>query len=175
MNASALDDIRARQATLRTEYRDSPERALTPLAAHGESTDAEPAFTVTQWSGPARTGLHRATGGSGDDACSGNILLEAVLACAGVTLRSAAAAAGVTVRSVVGDASATFDARGTLGLDRTVPIGVQDLAIEFALDADLTDEQLERLGRTVERYCVVGQSLANPPTVTIRRANPQPS
>jgi uncharacterized OsmC-like protein len=126
--------------------------------------------TVQTWSGPVRAGLHEATGGSGTDACSGDMLLEAVLACAGVTLRSVAAALGVDVRGAQLAAQGWFDARGTLGVSRDAPVGVQGIQIVAELDTDADDEQLERLANLTERYCVVAQSLAEKPTLTVRRA-----
>lgn len=165
-----LNQLRAAQAPLKERYRASAADALTPLHATGSAADPAPAFSVAQFESTTRAGLHRATGGDGTDACSGDMLLEAVLACAGVTLRSVALASGVELRSLDGEARASFDARGTLGVDRSVPVGIQDLALAFIADTDATDDQLERLSRMTERYCVVGQSLAQPPTITVRRA-----
>jgi uncharacterized OsmC-like protein len=116
-----------------------------------------------------RAGLHRATGGDGTDACSGDMLLEALLACAGVTLRSVATAMGVPVSSAELSAEGAFDARGTLGLDRTVPVGVTDITVTATLDTDAGDDQLARLAALTERYCVVGQSLAQPPRFVVQR------
>ena len=97
------------------------------------------------------------------------MLLEALLACAGVTLRSVATAMGVTIRSADLSATGSFDARGTLGLDRSVPVGVSKVTVLAELDADVDDAQLERLATSTERYCVVGQSLATPPHFVVRR------
>ena len=100
------------------------------------------------------------------------MLLQALLACAGVTLRSVATAMSLDVRSATLTASGTFDARGTLGVDRTVPVGVQGVAVVAELDTDADDAALERLATVAERYCVVGQSLREPMTLTVRRAAP---
>ncbi|GGB26217.1 peroxiredoxin [Flexivirga endophytica] len=163
-------ELRAAQAPLKERYKQSGADAATPVTATGDGSGPAPTFSVRQTGAVTRAGLHAATGGDGSDACSGDMLLEAVLACAGVTLRAVALASGVELRSVEGRAEATFDARGTLGVDRSVPVGIQDLALEFVADTDATDQQLERLGKMAERYCVVGQSLAEPPAIRVRRA-----
>lgn len=163
------NELHAAQAPLKERYRQSAADALTPIAATGDGTGPAPSFSVRQTGSTTQAGLHRAAGGDGTDACSGDMLLEAVLACAGVTLRAVALASGVELRAVHGRADAAFDARGTLGVDRTVPVGIQGLALEFTADTDATDAQLERLGQLTERYCVVGRSLADPPLITVRR------
>lgn len=162
-------ELRARQAPLKERYREAPESACTPLHAAGRADLSGITFEVAQWAGPTRAGLHPATGGSGDDACSGDMLLEAVLACAGVTLRSVATAMGIAMSSLTGEARGAFDARGTLGLDRGVPVGIADLEVVFTLDTDASDDSLARLAELTERYCVVGQSLAEPARVQVRR------
>lgn len=166
--------LKARQAPLRERYRADPESALTPLNAVADFSADGVTCTVAGWAGPVRAGLHTATGGDGTDACSGDMMLQALLACAGVTLRSVATAMGLTIRSASLRASATFDARGTLGLDRQVPVGARDVRVEVELDTDADDAALERLAASTERYCVVGQSLREPPHLVIRRAPRQP-
>lgn len=168
MDATAL---RAAQAPLRERYAADPCAAVTPLRAEGSFADPGVTATVLGFAGPTRAGLHAATGGDGSDACSGDMLLEAVLACAGVTLRAVATAMGVSIRSARLEATGTFDARGTLGLDRTVPVGVSDVTITVELDTDADDATLQRLAVSTERYCVVGQSLATPPAMVVRRAD----
>lgn len=163
------NELRAAQAPLKERYRQSGTDARTPIAATGDDSGPAPTFSVRQTGSTTQAGLHRAAGGDGSDACSGDMLLEAVLACAGVTLRAVALASGVELRSLDGRADAIFDARGTLGIDRTVPVGIQELALEFTADTEATDQQLERLGQMTERYCVVGRSLADPPKITVRR------
>lgn len=162
-------DLRALQAPLKDRYREDPGTARTPLHAEGRANLSGITFDVDQWTGTTRAGLHTATGGTGDDACSGDMLLEAVLACAGVTLRSVATAMGVELESMTGEAHGFFDARGTLGLSREVPVGVSDLDVVFTLDTDADDAALAKLGELTERYCVVGQSLAQPPRIVVRR------
>lgn len=164
-------DYRTRQADLKKRYRDDPAAAQTPLRARGSSGLENPDFVVEQFAGATRAGLHRATGGDGTAACSGDMLLEAVLACAGVTLRAVASASGVVLDSVGGRAEAVFDARGTLGVSRDAPVGIQGLVVVFEVASAASDEQLQRLVPAVERYCVVGASLATPPRIEIRRVS----
>lgn len=167
MDSSTLREL---QAPLRERYRDHPDAAVTPLSATGTFADDPITCTVAGFAGPVRAGLHPATGGDGSDACSGDMLLEAVVACAGVTLRSVATAMGVDLGTVRLRADATFDARGTLGADRTVPVGIQGLVVDVVVTGDVDPATLDRLARSTERYCVVGQSLREPPRVVLRRA-----
>ena len=164
------DALRTLQAPLKQRYRDEPTSARTPLHASASFEDAGVTCTVQTWSGPTRAGLHEATGGDGQDACSGDMLLEAVLACAGVTMRSVATALGIDIREARLAAQGSFDARGTLGVSREAPVGVQDIQLVAELDTDADDETLERLRSLTERYCVVAQSLASPPSLAVRRA-----
>lgn len=165
MDAAAL---RATQAPLKDLYREDPASAWTSVGAAGRIVDGI-AFAVDQFPGTTRAGLHRATGGDGADACSGDMLMEALLACAGVTLRSVATAMGLELRSATGTATGAFDARGTLGVDRSVPVAVQDVAVVFEIDTDADDAALEKLATATERYCVVGRSLAVPPRIEVHR------
>jgi len=162
--------LRELQAPLKQRYRDDPASALTPVQA--SATFAEPGITCTVETliGPVRAGLHPATGGAGDDACSGDMLLEALLACAGVTLRSVATAMGLEIRSASLRASGRFDARGTLGISRDAPVGCTDLSITADLDTDADDAALERLAQLTERYCVVAHTLREPVAITVQRA-----
>ena len=164
------EEIRSAQAPLRDAYRAGPEAARTAL--HATATLDGPGVTVDVpgWAGTARAGLHPATGGDGSDACSGDMLLQALVACAGVTLRSVALAQGVEWRSARAEAAGVFDARGTLGMSREVPVGLFDITVTFELDTDADDRALQRLAQSAERYCVVGQSLTPPPTIVVRRA-----
>ena len=162
-------ELRALQAPLKQRYADDPASARTPLNASGRIASPGVTFDVDQFAGVSRAGLHRATGGDGSDACSGDMLLEALLACAGVTLHSVATAMGLELRAVTGEATGAFDARGTLGLDRSVPVGVQDVVVSFTVDSDADDTALERLAVATERYCVVGQSLGQPPRIEVSR------
>lgn len=168
MDATRLREL---QAPLKQKYKDDPSTARTPLRATADFSDPDLTTTVQGWAGDVRAGLHEATGGDGSDACSGDMLLEALLACAGVTLRTVATAMGVEIRSAELRADGEFDARGTLGIDRSVPVGVTDIVVTAELDTDADDATLGRLAVSTERYCVVGQSLATPPKIVVRRAD----
>ena len=172
IDATALREL---QRPLKEKYREDPPAAVTPLhavAGFEAGDEGVVTCTVQGWSGPVRAGLHPATGGDGGDACSGDMLLEALLACSGVTLRSVATSMGLPVRSARFEASATFDARGTLGVSRDAPVGCTGYRVvaEVALDDDVDDAALARLADLTERYCVVGQSLREPVTIEVRRA-----
>ena len=162
--------LRERQSPLKQSYRADPDTARTPVSARADLRDDGVTCTVEGWAGPVRAGLHPATGGEGNDACSGDMLLQAVLACAGVTLRSVATVMGLELRSAHLRADGMFDARGTLGLDRDVPVGVQDVVVTLEIDTDADDSALERLARSTERYCVVAQSLRSTPRFVVRRS-----
>ncbi len=164
MDAHALREL---QRPLKQRYRDDPDSGRTPLRATGRLVDDGITCTVDGWAGPARAGLHRATGGDGSDACSGDMLLEARVACAGVTLRSVATAMGVELRDAEVVAEGHFDARGTLGVDKQAPVGLTDLTLTFRFGTDADDETVARLVELAERYCVVAQTLAAPPEVTV--------
>jgi uncharacterized OsmC-like protein len=163
--------LRETQAPLKQRYRDEPTSALTPLHASAGFGFDDPGITCTAatWAGPVRAGLHPATGGDGGDACSGDMLLEALLACTGVTLRSVATALGIDIRSATFQAQGQFDARGTLGVSREAPVGAHHIQVDVELDTDAGDEALARLAAMTERYCVVAQSLAELPRLRIRR------
>ncbi|MGG5261132.1 OsmC family protein [Phycicoccus avicenniae] len=161
--------LRQMQAPLRERYAADPATAVTPLHARGDLRDEGVTFTVDGFAGPVRAGLHEATGGDGSDACSGDMLLEALLACAGVTLRSVATAMDLRLRSVTGVAESSFDARGTLGIDREAPVGIGPVTLTFTVDTEADDAALQRLATSTERYCVVGQSLREAPRVVVVR------
>lgn len=166
MDAAAL---RALQSPVKQRYREDPESAQTPLAASAAWTEPGITCTVDGFAGPVRAGLHLATGGDGSDACSAEMLLEALLACVGVTLRSVATAMGVELTDVRLTGRSSFDARGTLGVDRAAPVGVGPVDVEISASTDASAETIERLLATTERYCVVGQSLAVPPRLSFQR------
>jgi uncharacterized OsmC-like protein len=166
-------ELRARQAPLKEQYRTDPESALIPLGARADWRGSGVTTSVDTWSGRTRAGLHEATGGEGDDACSADMLLEAVVACAGVTMRAVATAMGLVITAADLTAEAEFDARGTLGIDRAAPVGISGLTVTATLTTRATDEELARLALATERYCVVGQSLAHPPSIRIRRRSAQ--
>jgi uncharacterized OsmC-like protein len=166
MDAATLREL---QAPLKRQYRDEPASADTPIGARGDYRDAGITCTVDGWAGPVRAGLHPATGGHGLDACSGDMLLEAVAGCAGVTLRSVATAMGIEIGVAEIRVDGVFDARGTLGVDRSVPVGVQDVVVSVELETDADDAALTKLAELTERYCVVAQSLRELPRFTVTR------
>ena len=143
--------------------------AVSASAVFGEPVTVE----VPTAAGAVRAGLHPAAGGDGSDACSGDMLMEALVACAGVTLHAVSVAFGVDLREVSLRAEATFDARGTLGVDRTAPVGVLGPSVVAEVSTDADDATLARLAAATERYCVVGQSLRQPPTIEVRRRAPR--
>src|SRR5947207_1359515 len=165
MNA---DELRSMQAPLKDRYRAEPSTAVITLRAEGKLGDG---ITCRVETGRALVdaGLHPATGGSGLEACSGDMLLEALVACAGVTLRAVATAIGIEVRDGSVKAEGDLDFRGTLGVSRDAPVGFRDIRMTFSLDSDASDEQLDNLLRLTERYCVVFQTLNNSPQISMSR------
>ncbi|WP_228255000.1 OsmC family protein [Ornithinimicrobium avium] len=161
--------LRERQRPLKTAYRDDPASALTPSTATARVDQRALTATVPTWAGDVVAGLHPAAGGDGTQACSGDILLQALVACAGVTLSSVATALGVELRSAVVTADGTWDARGTLGVDRAAPVGLTGVELFFDLDTDADEATVARLLELTERYCVVAQTLVSPPALTVRR------
>jgi uncharacterized OsmC-like protein len=160
------DALRALQAPLKERYREQPEDARVTLTATG-TLDDEIACNVQTGRAVAKAGLHPATGGDGSLLCSGDMLLEALVACAGVTLRAVATALGVPLRGATITAEGELDFRGTLGVDRQAPVGFAGIALRFDLDAPTADEQqLATLLKLTERYCVVLQTLRSPPATT---------
>jgi uncharacterized OsmC-like protein len=164
MNA---EQLRAMQAPLKQRYRDMPDAARVSARAEARLDGDDIACTIPSWHGDVRAGLHQATGGSGELACSADMLLEALVACAGVTLRAVATASGVTIRAGRVIAEGTWDARGTLGIDRSVAAGLSDIALRFEIDSDADPAKLERMIQTTERYCVILQTLRNPPSISV--------
>jgi uncharacterized OsmC-like protein len=166
MDAATLREL---QAPLKQRYRDDPLSSRTPLEAVASFATDGITTSVQTWSGPVRAGLHPATGGDGSDACSGDMLLQAVLACAGVTMRSVATAMGIDIVDAELHATGMFDARGTLGVSRDVPIGVQEISVVAELQTDADEATLAKLGELTERYCVVGQSLAHKLSIVVNK------
>jgi uncharacterized OsmC-like protein len=164
MNA---DQLRAVQAPLKSRYRDDPATARIPARAEAILSADAIACTIAGRTGPVVAGLHPAAGGDGTLACSADMLREALVACAGVTLRAVATAMGVTIRFGRIVAEGHWDARGTLGVDRAAPIGLTDIALRFAINSDADGEKFERMIKTTERYCVILQTLKSPPVVKL--------
>jgi uncharacterized OsmC-like protein len=153
------DQLRTLQAPLKERYRAEPEAALITLSATGELGDGV-ACSVQTGRTLAEAGLHPATGGDGSQLCSGDMLLEALVACAGVTLRAVSTSLGIPVTSGRVHAEGDLDFRGTLGVDRSAPVGFSAIRLSFDLEADADEAQLATLAQLTERYCVVYQTLA---------------
>jgi uncharacterized OsmC-like protein len=168
MDAASLREI---QGPLKTRYQDDPGAAMITLHAEGELDGSGIACRVRTAKAVAEAGLHPATGGDGTQLCSGDMLLEALVACAGVTLRAVATALGLDVAGAV-RAEGDLDFRGTLGVDREAPVGFRDIRLTFDLDTTADAEQVATLIKLTERYCVVLQTLVSSPTtsVQLRRA-----
>lgn len=162
------EDLRAVQAPLKERYKEAPEAALITLQAQGRAGEGV-SCKIETGKGQVVAGLHPATGGTGLQACSGDMLLESLVACAGVTLNAVATALGISLRDAVVRAEGDLDFRGTLGVLKDVPVGFQQIRLEFVLDTDASDEQLDTLLRLTERYCVVYQTLAKPPSISAAR------
>ncbi len=164
--SDASEELRSRQAPLKERYREDAAAAVVVLKA-GASLDAE-GITCRVDTGRAlvEAGLHPATGGSGLQACSGDMLLEALAACAGVTLRAVATALEIPVRGGRIETEGDLDFRGTLGVSKEAPVGFLAIRVRFLLDTDASPEQLATLLKLTERYCVVLQTLRTPPLVT---------
>ena len=161
MNA---DELRSLQAPLKQKYKETPDAAVITLRASGEATAAV-SCKVETGRALVEAGLHPATGGDGMLACSGDMLLEALVACAGVTLRAVATAIGVDLRGARVSAEGDLDFRGTLGVSKEAAVGFRDIRLRFDLETDATEEQRATLLRLTERYCVVLQTLRQPPPI----------
>jgi uncharacterized OsmC-like protein len=170
MDSQALKDL---QAPLKQQYRDRPETALITLKAEGRLGEG---LTCKLDTGRVlvEAGLHPATGGNGLAACSGDMLLEALVACAGVTLNAVATALGIKLRDATVKAEGELDFRGTLGVDKGAPVGFREIRLKFEVDSDATEEQLATLLRLTERYCVVYQTLRSAPPIDVSMKNGAP-
>jgi uncharacterized OsmC-like protein len=155
MDASALREL---QAPLKDRYKKDPNAAVITLKARG-SLDEGISCKVETGRAIAVAGLHPATGGSGHELCSGDMLLEALVACAGVTLRAVSTAYGINIKSGSVEAEGDLDFRGTLGVDKEAPVGFRSVRLTFNIDTDATPENLDKLLATTERYCVVLQTI----------------
>ncbi|MCK8514792.1 OsmC family protein [Methylonatrum kenyense] len=163
------DDLRAVQAPLKSRYQEDPEAARITLSAESRAGEGVTcSLDTTQ--GPLTAGLHPATGGDGMSLCSGDMLLEALVACAGVTLNAVATALEIPLREATVRAEGDLDFRGTLGLAREAPVGFEAIRLQFRLDTDADDEQVATLLKLTERYCVVFQTLKQTPELQVERA-----
>jgi len=163
MDSTALREL---QAPLKARYRDDPGAALVTLRAEGELADGAIACKVETGRALVEAGLHPATGGSGLAACSGDMLLEALVACAGVTLKAVATALEFRLAGGTVKAEGDLDFRGTLGVERAAPVGFRSIRLAFVLDTDEPQDRIDSLLKLTERYCVVLQTLRNPPEIT---------
>ena len=165
-------ELRAMQAPYKDKYKSDPDAAIITLKAHGSIDESKIACKVETGRALAVAGLHPATGGSGAELCSGDMLLEALVACAGVTLKAVATALGIPLKAGVVRAEGDLDFRGTLGVAKDAPVGFREIRLTFDLDTDATQEQIDSLIKLTERYCVIFQTLARPPKLglTINRA-----
>ncbi|CAO3430436.1 OsmC family protein [Azospirillum argentinense] len=155
-------DLRALQAPLKDKYKEAPESAVVTLKARGALDDSGIACKVDTGRALVEAGLHPATGGPGTQACSGDMLLEALVACAGVTLKAVATALEFKLRGGTVSAEGDLDFRGTLGVAKDAPVGFRAIRLRFELDTDEPAERIASLTKLTERYCVVYQTLANP-------------
>ena len=162
------DELKALQAPLKEAYRTAPERAMVTLKASGTLDDTAISCHVDTGRALVEAGLHPATGGTGLQACSGDLLLQALVACAGVTLRAVATALAIPVRGGEVRAEGDLDFRGTLGVSKDAPVGFRAIRLRFTLDTDAGAEQLATLEKLTERYCVVLQTLRTPPAVSVQ-------
>lgn len=163
------EELRTIQRPLKERYATEPDAALITLSAEGALGEGI-SCKVSTGRAIAEAGLHPATGGDGSHLCSGDMLLEALVACAGVTLRAVATALDLPVRGGTVRADGDLDFRGTLGVDRDAPVGFRAIRLAFELDTDATDEELDTLIRLTERYCVVFQTIAGTPELTVGRS-----
>ena len=160
------DELKSSQAPLKTQYRDRPETALVTLNAEGRVGE-NITCKIETGKGRVEAGLHPATGGNGRSACSADMLLEALVGCAGVTLSAVATALGIPLRDATIRAEGDLDFRGTLGVSKDVPVGFKQIRLNFDLNTDATEEQIATLLRLTERYCVVYQTLSHPAEVNV--------
>lgn len=162
------DELKSLQAPIKERYREQPGTALITLRAEGRIGEGI-ACRVETGKALVEAGLHPATGGDGLSACSGNMLLESLVACAGVTLRAVATALSIALRDATIRAEGDLDFRGTLGVSKEVPVGFQRIRLRFDLETNASEEQLATLLRLTERYCVVYQTLVQPPLIEVAR------
>ncbi|WP_375464547.1 OsmC family protein [uncultured Methylobacterium sp.] len=162
--------LRALQAPLKDQYRAAPDAAVITLRARGSLDETGIACKVETGRALAVAGLHPATGGSGAELCSGDMLLEALVACAGVTLKAVATALEIPLRAGTVSAEGDLDFRGTLGVDKAAPVGFRAIRLAFSLDTDAPQDKLDQLLKLTERYCVVFQTLNHKPELSVAAA-----
>lgn len=161
------DALRALQAPLKSKYKDDAGAAVLTLRATGAIDDSKIACKVETGRAIAEAGLHPLTGGTGAELCSGDMLLEALVACAGVTLKAVSTALEIPLKAGRVKAEGDLDFRGTLGVAKDAPVGFRDIRLTFDLDTDAPQEQIDTLIKLTERYCVIFQTLAKPPKLAL--------
>jgi uncharacterized OsmC-like protein len=161
------DQLKTLQRPLKQSYREDAGAALVTLEASGEIDDQNVTCSVATGRAIVEAGLHPASGGDGSFACSGDMLLQALVACAGVTLQSVATNRGIALEGGSVRAEGDLDFRGTMGVDPDAPVGFRDIRLSFAIDGDLPDDEKAALIETTERYCVVLQTLLTPPAIAV--------
>ena len=166
------DELRRLQAPLKERYKTEPEAARITHHARGEVDQAKIACNVVSRRAGTLAGLHPAAGGSGAELCSADMLLEALVACAGVTLAAVSTAMGIHLTKAAVNADGVVDFRGTLGVDRAAPVGFESIRLSFELETDAPDDKVKKLVELAERYCVVLQTLAKPPKLEVNVARP---
>ena len=161
------NELRAMQAPIKQRYKDDPNAAVITLKAKGTLDDSHIACKVETGRALAVAGLHPATGGSGLELCSGDMLLEALVACAGVTVKAVATALEIPLNSGKVSAEGDLDFRGTLGVDKETPVGFAEIRLRFEVDTDAPQDKLDLLLKLTERYCVVYQTIKHGPKVSV--------
>ena len=161
-------ELRAMQAPIKDRYKSDPGAAMITLKAKGTLDDSSIACKVETGRALAVAGLHPATGGSGMELCSGDMLLEALVACAGVTLKAVSTALAIPLKSAIVSAEGDLDFRGTLGVDKEAPVGFRQIRLRFDVETDVPQDKLDQLLKLTERYCVVYQTIAKGPPVDIK-------
>lgn len=161
------DELRSIQAPLKARYKDDAATARYEIVVRGTIEGGDIVCRVHSPRGEILAGLHPATGGDGTKACSADMLLEALVGCAGVTLKAVSTAMGIAVKKATISAAADLDFRGTLAVAKDAPIGLTAIRLSFDIDADSSAEQIAKLVQLTERYCVIYQTLKNPPTITV--------
>ncbi len=163
-----VKELRALQAPLKERYKQDPESAMITARAEGVVKGEDIVCAISNKAGTTVAGLHPAAGGDGSKACSADMLMEALVACAGVTLKAVATAMRLPLNSARVIAEGKWDARGTLGVDRAAPVGLKQVGLTFEIDSPADSEKLEKLVQLTEHYCVIYQTLANPPKLESR-------
>ncbi|MBI1315130.1 OsmC family peroxiredoxin [bacterium] len=159
------DELKALQAPLKAQYRETPDAARQTMCVTGQVDVSSLSCRLETAAGPVDSGLHPAAGGSGEEACSGDMLLEALIACAGVTFSAVATAMSIPIESASITAEGVIDFRGTLGISKDVPIGFESIKLTFNVQSDAPRHQIEKLVELAERYCVILQTLKTPPSI----------